>query len=892
MDAGTIGGLQGVLGERYRIERELGRGGMAAVYLAEDTRHARLVALKVLHPELAAAVGLKRFRQEIAIVAQLQHPNILALLDSCESSGGPLWYTMPYVEGATLRERLTRQHQLPLEDALRITREVASALDYAHRRGVIHRDVKPENILLASDGQALLTDFGIARDLLSTHVEPTSSERRLTDTGVSLGTLEYMSPEQTAGARDVDARTDIYALGCVLYEMLAGEPPFTGATPQALVARRLVERPLSLGAVRDRIPEEIEQAVEIALARSPADRYQSVAEFREALETPPSAEGTSRRHRHPAATARRRLGQAAAIAGLLVAALVVFAWTRWNARPSASAPASLAVLPFENIGDTASAYYGSGIADEIRNKLASLPGARVIARASSTQYRHTGKSPQVIAQELGVEHLLMGQVQVPKVPSATGHVHVNAKLIRISSRSAPRTEWEAPFDGQLSDVFRLQAEIAAAAASALGIAGGNARTALETDQPTTNLDAYDAYLQAEALRGDNSPGMLRHREELYTRAIAADSSFGLAWASLAFVHAAIFYYSSPTVDEATGAAYALSRAQALIPERPETKIVLSYYESAVRRDPNAARAAAETGLTTAPDNVDLLTAAANAERSAGAWELALQHSERAALLDPRSLAAAASFGTSLHYLRRYHAAHEAYDHALAIAPRSLGMAEFQTMVSIAQGDTVAARAVIRRSLSVADTTALITFLGEENSLYWILDDNLQKRLLSLGPDSFDDHGSWGLVRAEVYWLRGDTARARVYADTGRRVLAEQVRNGANDELQYITLGLAYAYLGQKAQAIKYGEQGAAMKTLANDHVAGLYDQQVLAQIYTVIGEPDKAIDHLDPLLRVPSFLSPAFLRVDPVWASLRGNLRFQAMTRDTAPEHQPPASGP
>ncbi len=542
---------------------------------------------------------------------------------------------------------------------------------------------------------------------------------------------------------------------------------------------------------------------------------------------------------------------------------------------------SLAVLPFENIGDTASAYYGSGIADAIRNKLASLPGTHVIARASSAQYRHTDKSPQVIAQELGVQHLLMGQVQVPKVPSATGRVHVNARMIRVSGRSAPATEWEAPFNGQLSDVFHLQAEIVAAAASALGIAVGNTGTDLVTDQPTANLDAYDAYLQAEALRGENGPGMLRHREDLYSRAVTADSNFGLAWASLAFVHAAIYYNLAPTVDEATGAAYALSRAQALIPERPETKIVLSYYEATVRRDPAAAGAAAETGLTTAPDNVDLLTAAANAERSAGAWELALQHAERAALLDPRSLAAAASFATSLHYLRRYPAAHDAYEHALAIAPRSIGMAEFQTMVSIAQGDTAAARTVIRRSLSVADTAALIAFFGEENGLYWILNDGLQRRLLSLGPDAFDDHGSWGLVRAELYWLRGDSARARVYADTGRRVLAEQVRNGANDELQYIFLGLAYAYLGNKSQAVRYGEQGAAMKTLANDHVAGLYDQQVLAQMYTVIGEPDKAIDHLDTLLRVPSFLSPAFLRVDPVWARLRGNPRFEALTRDT-----------
>lgn len=205
------------------------------------------------------------------------------------------------------------------------------------------------------------------------------------------------------------------------------------------------------------------------------------------------------------------------------------------------------------------------------------------------------------------------------------------------------------------------------------------------------------------------------------------------------------------------------------------------------------------------------------------------------------------------------------------------------MVSVAQGDTAGARAVIRQRLSVADTTALLVFLGEENSMYWILDDDLQQRLLRLAPENFEDHGSWGLVRAEVYWLRGDTVRARQYADTARRVIAQQVKAGANDELQSITLGLAYAFLGNRTQAVKFGEEGAARRPLSGDHIGALYDQQVLAQIYTVVGEPGKAIDRLQSLLQVPSFLSPAFLRVDPTWTALRGNPRFAALTRDGAP---------
>ncbi len=275
MRANSVPPLAAALADRYRFERELGQGGMATVYLAEDLKHGRKVAIKVLRPEMAVVIGAGRFAREIRTIAGLQHPHILGLIDSGELDG-QAFYVMPFVDGESLRDRLVREKQLPVRDAVRIVSEVASALDYAHRRGVIHRDVKPENILL-HEGQALVADFGIALGATG------ASETRITQTGISLGTPQYMSPEQASGQREITARSDVYALGCVAYEMLLGEPPFTGPTPQAIVARILTERPASIVSRRNTVPSVIENAIQTALQKLPADRFPSAAAFSAAL---------------------------------------------------------------------------------------------------------------------------------------------------------------------------------------------------------------------------------------------------------------------------------------------------------------------------------------------------------------------------------------------------------------------------------------------------------------------------------------------------------------------------------------------------------------------------------------------------------------------------------
>jgi len=321
--------LRDALADRYLIERELGQGGMATVYLAQDIRHDRKVALKVLRAELAAILGGERFLHEIRTTANLQHPHILPLHDSGEADG-IVYYVMPYVEGESLRDRLNRERQLPVEDAVRIAREVADALDYAHRKGVIHRDIKPENILL-HDGRAQVADFGIALA-----VSTAGGGTRMTETGMSLGTPHYMSPEQAMGEREITPKADIYALGCVLYEMLAGEPPFNGPTAQAIVARVMTEQPRALTIQRHTIPGHIEAAVRVALEKLPADRFATAAQFAEALGRTDFALPATRMSPAAAAptTARRRaLGAVPWLLLLLALGGGAWGWLRPVSRP-------------------------------------------------------------------------------------------------------------------------------------------------------------------------------------------------------------------------------------------------------------------------------------------------------------------------------------------------------------------------------------------------------------------------------------------------------------------------------------------------------------------------------------------------------------------------------
>ncbi|MEA3245065.1 MAG: protein kinase [Gemmatimonadota bacterium] len=474
------------LAGRYRIERELGAGGMATVYLAHDLKHRREVAVKVLRADVSQTVGSDRFLREIDIAARLSHPHILPLYDS-GSADGFLFFVMPNVEGHSLRERMNTSGPMAISDVVRIGQEVAGALDYAHRNGVVHRDIKPENIML-HEGHALVADFGIGKAVSAVEGDT------FTQTGATVGTPAYMSPEQAAGEA-VDGRSDLYSLGCMLYEMLVGEQPFTGPTVQAVIAKRFVQTPADITALRDGVPRAVARTVQKALARTPIDRFETGHQFAISLTEADAPES--------------------------------------SAKAPVAPEKSIAVLPFANMStDPENEFFADGITEEILNALSQVAELRVAGRTSSFSFK--GKNPDLktVGEQLNVRHVLEGSVRR------------SGKRVRITAQLVDTTDgyhlWSDKYDREIEDVFAVQDEIASAIATKLKTAL-SVGAAARAQRATASIEAYEAYLKGRALlyrRGQS----IRAGMELMQKALALDPEYALAWSGLADTYSLLGYY--------------------------------------------------------------------------------------------------------------------------------------------------------------------------------------------------------------------------------------------------------------------------------------------------------------------------------------------------------------
>jgi serine/threonine-protein kinase len=687
--------LADALRNRYTLERELGRGGMATVYLALDLRHDRPVALKVLHPELAHALGPERFLREIKLAARLQHPHILSVHDSGEAAGR-LWFTMPYVEGESLRDRLTRERQLPVADAVRITREAALALDYAHRHGVIHRDIKPENILLC-DRQALVADFGIGRAL----GEPTPGEF-LTETGVVVGTPAYMSPEQAVGDRALDGRSDIYSLGCVLYEMLAGEPPYTGMTPQAVIAKRLSEPAPHVRTVRD-VPIQLEQAVTRALARLPGDRHQSgadlAAELEHALEPAPE---------RPAQKIRR-LPVRLLASGLVVLLLAAAAWLGRGVLTGPEIPiraSSLAVLPFRVVGE-GQQVWREGMVDLLSINLDGAAGLTAVhPRTVLSRWQRDLGSSEAAADQAAALRVAKA---VGARYSVTGALLASGPRFRLTAEVQDvqtgdlrgRASVEGPADSVPVLVDRLSLELLRA--GLIGKEGADSVIPNAGRLSTTSITALKAYLDGERAFRRSQP---EEAEAAFSRAVEADSGFALARFRLA---AAKGWTISPHTPTASAEDSAALRVADRLPRRDRQ--LLRAHLAVNDQDPAAIRMLQE--LTTShPEDAEAWYLLGEAYYHTGWLEFAPPEQFRFSLR--RAMSRDPGFSPA--YLHLAEDAFSRLDSAAAgeligrlreIAPASPKTSGLSLAYALSWGDS-AARRRARVALDTASTLALLT----------------------------------------------------------------------------------------------------------------------------------------------------------------------------------------
>ncbi len=562
--------LNAALEGRYAIERELGEGGMATVYLAKDLKHNRNVALKVLKPELAAVVGAKRFLAEIETTANLQHPHILPLFDSGEADSF-LFYAMPYVEGETLREKLDREHQLSVDEAVRLTTNIAEALETAHEQGVVHRDIKPANILL-SRGSPLVADFGIALAVSS------SGGDRLTETGLSMGTPYYMSPEQAAGESHVDARSDIYSLAAMLYEMLAGEPPYTGRTAQVILTKRITQPVPSVRDIRDKVPASIDGTLKQALSPVPADRFSTTGEFISSLTTLVVSEAKKPLPWKPWA--------AAGVAATVVSAIGIgLALTRSGGVGPAGVdgrvgedgqstaegtatvasqagapveiidPNSIVVLPFLDLSGQDQEFMSDGIAAELLTLLARIPGLKVPSRTSAFSFKDKDLTIPEIAAQLGVAHVLEGTVRM-----AGDVVHITATLIDPRSDEQLFSE---DYDRPLDDIFTVQDEIAARVASELRIELlGELPRQRETDP-----EAYRLFLQASHIADLGLVESLETAIPMFERVLEIDPNYAPAYVELSAAYRDRGYNGPRSYEE--GLQMAVSAAERAVSLDPD-----------------------------------------------------------------------------------------------------------------------------------------------------------------------------------------------------------------------------------------------------------------------------------------------------------------------------------
>ena len=827
--------------------------------------------MKVLRPELAAALGPERYLQEIEIAAQLHHPHILPLYDSGDADGF-LYYVMPYEEGQSLREKLAKERELPIAEAVRILRDVVDALSHAHKHNVVHRDIKPDNVML-SDRHALVTDFGVAKA-----VNEATGRQQLTTEGVALGTPTYMAPEQAAADPHIDHRADIYAVGAVAYELLTGRPPFLGTTPQMILSAHITDSPEPVTKYREAVPPALEQLVLKCLEKKAADRWQTAEELLpqlEALATPSG--GVTPTGTMPVDGVRKRRRMMVGAAGAVVA-IVVAVFVVWMSGGEPEGPPRLAVLPFENLGSPDDEAFADGLTDEIQSRLSSLSGLFVTSFTSAIEYKGHSKTRTEIGAELSVDYLLEGTMRKDRVPDGIDQVRITPRLIRISDGAHL---WSEPSTAEhaAGEFFRVQAEIAEEVARALDVTLLEPERQRLAEQPTTSLEAWNHYQRGNQFwsrstnRADN-----RLAAEQYEKAVAEDSMFALAYAALARAWGAVSINKADD-DPWTRGMEALDHAIRLQPNLPEVRLVQAGQHYAHGRYDQAIEIQREV-LRNRPNHIQALASLGGAERRLGMWDEALETQTRSMALDPRNPGGVLLLAQTHGRMRNYAEAEHYYGLYADLAPEvpSRGRAWLRL---VREGDVSGAERLWRQDVQRLGLAQVLRdqAFSEMHFMWfglpnWAFCQDLKEfTVTTLGADPADYY----LARAVSEHTEGDTVRAQAYYDSVRAVLEPIVQMQPDIAWAHSQLGIVYAGLGRHDDAVREALRGVELRPLSGDAFAGTQSLMYLARTYILVGEYDEAIEILDTLVNIPSLYSRALLRVHTLFDPLRDRPRFQAL---------------
>jgi serine/threonine protein kinase/tetratricopeptide (TPR) repeat protein len=885
--AARTAAILGKLGD-YELLEEVGRGGQGVVFRARQKSLHRTVALKVIGlGSWATTAHIKRFRVEAEAAASLDHPCIVPIYEIGEREG-VCYFSMRFVEGGQLDE-VVKRDGISIWRSVELVEKLARTVHYAHEHGVLHRDIKPGNILLDAQGEPQLTDFGLARLV--------ESESRLTHTLEVMGTPGYMAPEQAGGETTrLTKATDIYGLGAVLYHLLTGRPPFAGGTSYETIRLVLETEARQPRLWNPKIDRELSAICLKCLEKDPQKRYPSAMVLAEDLEHwlkhEPIQAKRSGFFTHARKWVRRKPAFAALIASLIALAVAI-GWI--ISKPELVSPVvtnGVAVLPFENLSDDPdNAYFAEGIQEEILTRLAGIAGLKVISRASTQRYQSQPRNLREIARQLGVTNILEGSVQ-----KVADQARVNVQLINAQTDSHL---WAETYDRNLTDILGIESEIAKRIAESLQAKLSSREKQALAVKSTNNPEAYDAYLRGLAFEARSvysllSVDLLWKAVGFYERAVQLDPNFALAWARLSRADALLYFNGDDTTPPSRrdAAKDALENAQKLQLDSPETLLALGYFQYRVLRDYGLAKTTFERVSKLLPGSSEVPKALGYVTRREGHWDASIGYFRRALALDPRNVELLVDTASTYSMLRQFPAALQLYDRALDITPNDPDVMASKAGIYQAEGNLQeAARFSSEINWQTPSEDTLAIKVGQLR-----LERNYSEAVRLLQRRQAEFHFASERVKGrEQAWLAltqrlaGDMAGAKATAEQARNTLEQLSRNQPDNAFVAAPLSQAYAAMGEKDAALKEAERAIMLLPPAKDPVTGPALEQNLAFVQMIFGENSRAIAALTQLLRTPynntffappMVVTPAFLKLDPFWDPLRTDPVFQKLCEE------------